>query len=146
MTTVYREFMVEADVNQVWDALRDFGAVHQRLAPGFVTDCRLEEGGRIVTFANGLVARELLVGLDESARRLCYSVAGGKATHHQASAQVFAEGENRTRFVWITDVLPAELAGFIDAMMAQGVEAMKRTLAHQMPAGPARRNDASQAG
>ncbi|MEO8021269.1 SRPBCC family protein [Polaromonas sp.] len=146
MTTVYREFIVEAGVNQVWDALRDFGAVHRRLAPGFVTDCRLEEDTRVVTFASGLVARELLVGLDESARRLCYSAVGGKATHHQASAQVFAEAEDRTRFVWITDVLPAELAGFIDAMMAQGIEVMKHTLAHRMPAGSGRQNDAPQAG
>ena len=128
MATIYKEFTVEAGVDPVWDALRDFGAVHQRLAPGFATDCKVEEGARVVTFANGLVARELLVGVDESARRLCYSAVGGKATHHNASAQLFAEGAGRTRFVWITDVLPNELAGFIDAMMEQGAEVMKRTL------------------
>ncbi|MGH2522582.1 MAG: SRPBCC family protein [Anaerolineales bacterium] len=128
MATIYKEFTVEAGVDQVWDALRDFGAVHQRLAPGFVTDCKVEEGARVVTFANGLVARELLVGIDESARRLCYSAVGGKATHHNASAQLFAEGPGRTRFVWITDVLPNELAGFIDAMMQQGAGVMRRTL------------------
>ncbi len=128
MATIYKEFTVEAGVDRVWDALRDFGAVHQRLAPGFVTDCKVEEGARVVTFANGLVARELLVGIDESARRLCYSAVGGKATHHNASAQLFAEGPGRTRFVWITDVLPNELAGFIDAMMEQGAGVMKRAL------------------
>ena len=128
MTTIYKEFTVEAGVDQVWDALRDFGAVHQRLAPGFVTDCKVEEGARVVTFANGLVARELLVGIDESARRLSYAAVGGKASHHNASAQLFAEGPGRTRFVWITDVLPNELAGFIEAMMEQGAGAMKRTL------------------
>lgn len=127
MTTVYKEFIAEAGVDQVWEVLRDFGAV-QRLAPGFVTECHLEEGARIVTFANGLVARELLVGLDESVRRLCYSAVGGKATHHHASAQVFAEGEGRTRFVWITDVLPDELGGFVETMMEQGVRAMQPAL------------------
>ncbi len=128
MATIYKEFTVEAGVDRVWDALRDFGAVHQRLAPGFVTDCKVEEGARVVTFVNGMVGRELLVGIDESARRLCYSAVGGKATHHNASAQLFAEGPGRTRFVWITDVLPNELAGFIDAMMQQGAGVMRRTL------------------
>lgn len=109
MTTVYREFNVEAGVERVWALLRDFGAV-QHLAPGFVTDCRLEEDTRIVTFANGLVARERLVGLDNSAHRLSYSAVGGKATHHHASAQVFADGAGRTRFVWITDVYPIHSA------------------------------------
>ena len=90
MATIYKEFTVEAGVDQVWDALRDFGTVHQRLAPGFVTDCKVEEGARVVTFANGLVAREVLVGIDESARRLSYAAVGGKASHHNASAQLFA--------------------------------------------------------
>ncbi|MGH2524085.1 MAG: SRPBCC family protein [Anaerolineales bacterium] len=128
MATIYKEFTVEVGVDQVWDALRDFGAVHQRLAPGFVTACKVEEGARVVTFVNGMVARELLVGIDESAHRLSYSAVGGKATHHNASAQLFAEGAGRTRIVWITDVLPNELAGFIDAMMEQGAGVMKRTL------------------
>lgn len=128
MATIYKEFTVEAGVDQVWDALRDFGAVHQRLAPGFVTDCKVEEGARVVTFANGLVAREVLVGIDESARRLSYAAVGGKASHHNASAQLFAESPSRTRFVWITEVLPNELDGFIEAMMEQGAGVMKRTL------------------
>ena len=129
MATIYKEFIVEADAAQVWDALRDFGAVHTRLAPGFLTDCKLDgQGGRIVSFANGLVARELLVGIDEQSRRLAYTVTGGKASHHHASAQVFAEGEGRSRFVWITDVLPDELAAYIAPMMDQGGAAMKKTL------------------
>ncbi|GER16055.1 MULTISPECIES: SRPBCC family protein [Variovorax] len=129
MATVYKEFIVEADAAQVWDALRDFGAVHTRLAPGFLTGCELDgQGARIVHFANGLVARELLVALDEENRRLAYTVTDGKATHHHASAQVFAHGEGRSRFVWITDVLPDGLAAYVEPMMAQGGAAMKKTL------------------
>ncbi|QSI31536.1 SRPBCC family protein [Variovorax sp. RKNM96] len=132
MATIYKEFTVEADVAQVWDALRDFGAVHTRLAPGFLTDCKLDgQGARIVSFANGLVARELLVGIDEANRRLAYTVTDGKASHHQASAQVFADGEGRARFVWITDVLPDEFAAYVEPMMVKGGEAMKKTLEKQ---------------
>jgi hypothetical protein len=128
MATVYKEIVIEAGLDRVWDALRDFNAVHQRLAPGFVTDCRAEEGARVVTFANGMVARERFVGLDEKIHRLSYAIVGDQLTHHNASAQLFAEGADRTRFVWITDVLPHEMAGVIDAMMAQGAATMKRTL------------------
>jgi hypothetical protein len=135
MATIYKEFIVEADAAQVWDALRDFGAVHTRLAPGFLTGCKLDgEGARIVSFANGLVARELLVGLDEANRRLAYTVTDGKASHHHASAQVFAHGEGRSRFVWITDVLPDALAAYIEPMMVQGGAAMKAALERHQPA------------
>lgn len=128
MATIYKEFIVDAGIDSVWDALRDFNAVHRRLAPGFVVDCQPGDGSRTVTFTNGMVAREVLVGLHEAAHRLSYTVVGGKASHHHASAQLFAEGENRTRFVWITDVLPDALGSYIDMMMTQGGAVMQRTL------------------
>lgn len=128
MTTIYKEFTVEAGIESVWNALRDFNAVHQRLAPGFVVDCKPGEGSRTVTFANGMVAQEVLMGVHEAAHRLSYTVVGGKASHHLASAQLFTEGEGRTRFVWITDVLPDALGDYVDAMMTQGAAVMQRTL------------------
>jgi hypothetical protein len=91
----------------------------------------LEEGARVVTFGNGMVARELIVDLDDQARRLCWSIVGGRFTHHNGSAQVFAEGEGRTRFVWIADLLPDEFAGDVGAMMGQGIGVIKKTLERQ---------------
>jgi hypothetical protein len=129
MATIYKEFIVEADAARVWDALRDFNAVHVRLAPGFLTGCTVDaEGARVLTFANGLVAREVPVGIDDTHRRLAYTVAGGKASHHHASAQVFTEGPGRSRFVWITDVLPDAMAAYVEPMMVQGAAAMKAAL------------------
>jgi len=128
MTTIYKEFTVEASLESAWDALRDFNAVHQRLAPGFVIDCKPGEGSRTVTFANGMIAKEVLMGIHEAAHRLSYTVVGGKASHHLASAQLLAEGEGRTRFVWITDVLPDALGEYVDAMMTQGAAVMQRAL------------------
>lgn len=130
MATIYKEFTVDAPVDRVWDALRDFGALDRRLAAGFVTACRLVEPGlRAVTFANGRTVHERLVGLDEEARRVAYTVTDGQASHHNASAQVFPEGPGRTRFVWITDLLPDEFAAPIGGMMDLGLAAMRRTLA-----------------
>jgi hypothetical protein len=130
MASIHREISIDAPAERVWDAVRDVGAIHARLAPGFVVDTVLEDGGaaRVVTFANGLVARELIVDLDDETRRLAWSVVGGRMTHHNASLQVFAEAERRCRAVWIADLLPHELGPAIAAMIAQGLEAMRKTL------------------
>ena len=115
MASIYKEIIIDAHPDDVWDALRDFGAVHTRLAPGFVLDTKLDGDARIVTFANGSVARETLVDCDDTRRRLVYAIASERLKQHSASAQVFAESDGRTRFVWITDVLPNEIAPYIDA-------------------------------
>ncbi|MGH8528557.1 MAG: SRPBCC family protein [Nevskiales bacterium] len=128
MASIRKEFLVEAGADQVWSAVRDFGAVHQRLAPGFVVDAQLDGDARVVTFGNGMVARERLIDLNDETRRLVYSVVGGRFTHDNSSVQIFAEGEQRCRFVWTRDMLPNELAGPVDAMMTQATGVMKKTL------------------
>src|SRR5262249_27006189 len=95
---------------------------------GFVTDTRLEDGARIVTFGNGMVARELIVDIDDASRRVVWSVVGGAMTHHNGAAQVFADGPGSCRFVWTADLLPNEVAPGIAAMMEQGIGVIKQTL------------------
>jgi carbon monoxide dehydrogenase subunit G len=131
MASIHREVQIHADPATLWDALRDVGAVHRRLAPGFVTDVRLEEESRLVTFGNGLVVRELIVDVDQEARRLVWSAVGGQMTHHNASAQVFPDGDGRSRLVWIADLLPHEFAPTVAAMMDQGLAVIKRSLEAQ---------------
>src|SRR5689334_7252780 len=128
MASIHRETLIDADPAAVWDALRDVGALHTRLAPGFVTDVHLEDGARVVTFGNGVVARELIVDIDDQKRRLVWSVVGGRMTHHNASAQIFAGAAGQSRFVWIADLLPNEAAPAIAAMMDQGLATIKRTM------------------
>jgi carbon monoxide dehydrogenase subunit G len=128
MASIRKEILIEAHPETVWDAVRDVGAVHKRLAPGFVVDTKMDGDARIVTFGNGLVARELIVDIGEEARRLAWSVVGGRLTHHNASLQVFADGEARSRVVWIADLLPSDLAGTIAGMIEQGMATMKQTL------------------
>ncbi len=126
MASIRTEIPLDAGAEDVWAAVRDIGALHTRLVPGFVTDTQLEPGARIVTFGNGMVVRELIVDLDDQARRLVWSAVGGRLTHHNASAQVFAEGDTRSRLVWTADLLPDELAGDIRTMMEHGAAAMQK--------------------
>jgi hypothetical protein len=129
MASIRREIVIEARAADVWDAIRDVGALHTRLVPGFVVDTRLEEGARVVTFGNGLVARELIVDVDDGARRLAWAVVGSpRLTHHSASVQVSADGAARSRVVWTADVLPHDMGPVIAGMIDQGLAVMKKTL------------------
>ena len=129
MASLQKDFSVAAPANRVWAALRDFGALHRRLAPGFVTATTMEgDDVRVVTFFNGATARETLVGRDDDLRRLAYAIVGGRAAHYAAAAQVLDEGEGASRFVWTVDVLPDALAPYIEDMMARGAAAMKEAL------------------
>src|SRR3954452_6162989 len=128
MASIHKDIPVDAAPDDVWAAVRDFGAVHTRLAPGFVTDARLDGDARIVTFANGNVAREVLVDCDDTRRRLVYAIANERVKHYSASVQVLGDGATRSRMIWIVDVLPHEIASYISAQMDQGVLAMQNKL------------------
>jgi Polyketide cyclase / dehydrase and lipid transport len=130
MASVPKEILIDASADLVWDAIRDFGAVHERVVPGFVVDTRLEGDDRIVTFFTGAVQRERLVALDDDARRLVYTAVDSPlgATHYNASVQVFADGEARSRVEWIVDVLPSEPSATLDQLMDRGAATMKQTL------------------
>ena len=129
MASIRREMRIAALPEAVWDAVRDLGNIHKRLVPGFVTDCRMEgDDARIVTFGNGLTAKEIIVDRDDASRRLAWSARSERIAHHNASMQVFPDGESGARAVWIADVLPNEIAPAIAGMIDQGLAAMKKTL------------------
>ena len=128
MASIHREIRLDARAEDVWDAVRDVGNIHKRLCPGFLADCRMEgPDARIVTFGNGMAAKELIIDLDDARRRVSWSAVGGRLTHHNASMQIFADGEG-CRAVWIADLLPNDLAIPIAGMIVQGMAAMKQTL------------------
>jgi hypothetical protein len=128
MASIRREILIDTSPEVVWDAVRDWTALHQRLAPGFVTDCHEEGGDRIVTFFNGAVVRERFISCDDAARRLVWSIVDGPYAHHNGAAQVFDDQGGRARFVWTTDLLPDELGPRTAEMMDHGLGAVQATL------------------
>jgi uncharacterized protein YndB with AHSA1/START domain len=126
--SIRKEIQIDAPPEKVWDALRDFGALHERLVPGFVTDCRMDGEDRIVTFASGAVMREVLVDLDDEERRLVWTIVDGPYQHHQGAAQVLTEGDG-SRFVWTADLLGEdEVVKVTEQSMETGVGVVKKTL------------------
>ena len=132
MPSLRKEITIAAPAEDVWSAVRDFGAVHRRVARGFIVDCKLDGDARIVTFANGGEARELLVSLDDDSRRLVYAITNERIAHYNAAVQVFDEGAGRSRVVWTIDLLPSGIEGYIDQRMDEAVLAMKATLGAQL--------------
>jgi hypothetical protein len=129
MATIRKILELNVPAEKAWAALADFQNVHTRLAPGFLTGSEPDgDNVRIVSFANGTVARETLVTKDSSQRRLVYTIASERMTHHNASAEIVADGAARCRFLWTTDVLPDALAPYIEAQMGEGAKAMKAKL------------------
>jgi Polyketide cyclase / dehydrase and lipid transport len=128
VASIRKERTIEASPEEVWAALRDWGALHERLVPGFVVGTNLDGEDRIVTFFNGAVARERLIDLNEEERRLVWSIVDGPYTHHNGAAQVLTGDDGKTRFVWVADLLPEETAAVTGQLMERGIETVKQTL------------------
>lgn len=127
MASIIRDIPVAAAPDAVWQSVRDVGNAH-RLFSGVLTDCRLEGVERTVTFANGMVLRELILDVSEDHRRVAYAAIGGRTTHHNASLQVLPAPGGHSVVRWTTDFLPAELAPMIGGLVDAGASAMKRQL------------------
>lgn len=128
MASIRKIIDLDAPIAKIWAALADFQNVHTRVAPGFVSNSVPDGSARVVTFSNGTTAREQLVTMDEEQHRLVYAIKEGRAAHHNASVDLIAEGRHKTRFIWTTDILPDDLAGYIDAQMTEATKVIKPAL------------------
>ena len=128
MGTIRSELKTRAPAAEVWSAIRDIGALHTRLAPGFVTDTKLEPGARVVSFADGRVLREPIVTLDDHARRLVWTAETERVRHYNAALQVAEIADGMTSVVWIADFLPDDIGGALAKMIEAGMAAMQRSL------------------
>lgn len=140
MASITKQVDIDAPVEAVWGALRDFATIHERLVPGFVTAARMVEVDvRSVRFFNGSEARERLVTIDDQQRRLVYSVIESalSLTHDNSSAQVLESSDGTTRPIWIKDFLPDTLATTVDALMDHGIAVIKQTI-EPAASGPSR--------
>lgn len=132
MASIHQEILIDATPEAVWDAARDVGALHTRLVPGFVVDTQLVAGSdpviRMVTFAGGMVAKEVIIDSDDARRRLVWTIESERVAHHNGVLQIFDADDGGSRVVWTADVLPHALSESFGPMMGQGLQAMKRHL------------------
>ena len=128
MGTVRQEIFTTATPAEAWDAIRDIGALHTRLVPGFVTDTRLEPGARIVTFGNGVVMREPIISVDDKSMRVAWTADTGFTSHYNGAVQVTSGKNFGACVAWTADFLPHEATQKMDELMKSAMEIMKKTL------------------
>ena len=128
MATIHKEIAIERSKEIVWDAIRDVGAIHKRLVPGFVVDCELEGEWRTVSLQMAWsYGNSSSLSMKKTAAH-AWSARGAPLTHHNASVQVFPDSDEKCRVVWIADLMPDEVAEAIAEMIEQGLSRMKQTL------------------
>lgn len=134
MASIHITIPIDRPAETVWSAIAETGAVDQ-LARGFVVDTQVHDGVRVITFVNGVVAKELLVDIDQDTRRVAYAVVESPLglRHHHASMEVVADGDARSRLIWVADLLPDEAEPAVRTLMEQGAESMKRALGRSGP-------------
>jgi hypothetical protein len=128
MTTLVRELTLNIDAARAWGALRNPGEIARAFA-GVLVDAVLDGDVRTVTFANGVVAEERIIAIDEPRMRIAYTVGGGRFEHHHASIQIVPEAPGRCRFVWISDFLPEAARERVEPLMDAGCAAFVRNVA-----------------
>jgi hypothetical protein len=126
MGSIRREATIRVPAEAAWGALRDV-AHPDRIFAGVLTDATIAGNARTVTFANGMVARERIIDVDDATRRVAYCVVG-MFEHHSASMQVIPEGDGRCRFIWIADMLPDDQMEGVATLMEQGTKALVKNL------------------
>src|SRR3954452_23129948 len=119
MASICIETAIDAPAAQAWAALRDWGALHEKLAAGFAVDTRVDGDDRLVTFFTGTTLRERIIGIEDEQRRLAWSIVDGPYTHHHGAAQV-VERDGSTVFVWWADLLPHAAAERPRELMERG--------------------------
>lgn len=138
MGSMTKEVLTDATPNAVWEAIRDIGALHTRLVPGFVVNTQLIPGGRRVTFSNGRTVDEPILSCSDSLRRLVWTARASDLpfTHYNASVQVHARAAGGSRVEWTADFLPDSAAATLEPLMNAGATAMRRALQAMAGASP----------
>ena len=128
MASIHKQLAVEVGAEEAWAALRLVGEPHKLFTP-VLADGQLNGDTRTVRFANGMVVQERILDVSDELRRVAYAAVNAAGmTYHHASMQVLDAGPGRCLFVWITDFLPADIAGNIGPLIEQGAKALKANL------------------
>ena len=135
MATARVDIAIETSAERECSVVRDFERGPLTMAPGHVTGCQAHRGIRTVTFADGTIARERLIGVDEQDRRIVFSIIGDtiRPEHDNAVMQVVPGGDSTCTLVWMHDVLPDDLAPTLHAAMVHATPAIQTALGALAP-------------
>lgn len=122
MATATAELTMTASPDAVWAVLREFHDLPSWM-PGIEES--VADGDDRVLSMMGMSIRERLVKMDEDGKSLTYSIVHGVPIEpHEATIRVhLAEGGSRV--TWDVTASPDEMAGMMQGIYHQGLEALK---------------------
>lgn len=127
MASMYREFEVDAPVEKVWAAIADVGSPNKLIT--FLGEVTLEGDRRTCELGDMGKLEELIVTVDEEHRRVVYSIRESpyNMIHHSASMQALPNGNGGSKFVWVIDLYPDDVADpqLVDATVESIKEALQ---------------------
>lgn len=126
MATITKTTYLSTGSDKVWEVVRDPSRANELIT--FLGEVTVDGDTRVCALGDD-VLEELIVGIDDEARRFVYSIRRSPFgfVHHQASMQAVPEGEG-TRFVWLVDFLPAEVAPDVDEALTAAVASIEAVL------------------
>lgn len=127
MASITKTIDLGTGSDKVWEVLRDPGRANELIT--FLGEVAVDGNTRVCALPGDDTLEELIVDIDDDARRFTYSIRRSPFgfTHHQASMQAIPEGEG-TRLVWVTDFLPDEVRSAVDETLTAAVASIEAAL------------------
>jgi carbon monoxide dehydrogenase subunit G len=122
MATATAELTMSSSPDAVWAVVRDFHGLADWM-PGI--DESVSEGDDRILSMMGMSIRERLVKLDEDGRSISYSIVDGVPIESHEATITVLDADGGSRVTWDVTATPDEMAGMMQGMYQQSLEALK---------------------
>jgi len=123
MATATAELSMSASPDAVWAILSDFHGLPNWM-PGI--DESVADGEDRVLSMMGMTIRERLVKMDDAGKAVTYSIVDGAPVEtHEATITVHDADGGGSRVTWDVTATPDDMAGLMQGIYQQGLEALK---------------------
>ncbi|MGZ8753137.1 MAG: SRPBCC family protein [Acidimicrobiia bacterium] len=122
MAKATAELQMKASPDAVWEVVRDFHGLDSWM-PG-IESSRSEGDDRILSMM-GMEIREHLVKLDDPGRAITYSITGGAPVEKHEATITVLDGGDGSKVTWDVDAEPDDMAGLMQGVYQQSLEALK---------------------
>ena len=123
MATATAELTMSASPDAVWAILSDFHGL-----PSWMLgiDESVADGDDRVLSMMGMTIRERLVKMDDAGKAVTYSIVDGAPVEsHEATITVHDADGGGSRVTWDVTATPDDMAGLMQGIYQQGLEALK---------------------
>lgn len=110
MATIHRSAPLAVSADDAWSVLDRYTRSEVHVFANCASERQVDDY-RVVVTVDGMELWERNVTVDTARRRAVYTVPGIPGVeHHQAEMRVDVDAGGRATLVWVTDLLPHELA------------------------------------